>query len=322
MKIIAQMDEMLNINIATDSTFAILLAVQNYGCEIFYYLPKSLYFDLKTNSVKARTYRISLNKIMGNHCKILSEQVVDLTTFDAILIRQDPPFDINYITSTYILEKIKDKTLIINDPTNIRNHPEKIFINEFPNLITPTAITGDFEEVKNFIYEHQKIVMKPLYSCGGDGVVVLKYGDKNLSTMFEMMVSHYQAPVMLQKFIDEVAIGDKRILLLDGEPIGALLRVAKDGDNRCNLHLGGRANFAELTKRDLEICNQLSPKLKERGLFLVGIDIIGDYLTEINLTSPTCINEINQLNGSKIEDIIVEKIISKIQLNKKIKNFN
>ena len=322
MKIIAQMDEMLNINIATDSTFAILLAVQNYGCEIFYYLPKSLYFDLKTNSVKARTYRISLNKIMGNHCKILSEQVVDLTTFDAILIRQDPPFDINYITSTYILEKIKDKTLIINDPTNIRNHPEKIFINEFPNLITPTAITGDFEEVKNFIYEHQKIVMKPLYSCGGDGVVVLKYGDKNLATMFEMMVSHYQAPVMLQKFIDEVAIGDKRILLLDGEPIGALLRVAKDGDNRCNLHLGGRANFAELTKRDLEICNQLSPKLKERGLFLVGIDIIGDYLTEINLTSPTRINEINQLNGSKIEDIIVEKIISKIQLNKKIKNFN
>ena len=316
MKIIAQMDEMLNINIATDSTFAILLEAQNYGCEIFYYLPKNLYFDLKTNSVKARTYRISLNKIMGNHCKILSEQVVDLTTFDAILIRQDPPFDMNYITSTYILEKIKDKTLIINDPTNIRNHPEKIFINEFPDLITPTAITGDFEQVKNFVREYQKIVMKPLYSCGGDGVVVLNDGDKNLATMFEMMISHYRAPVMLQKFIDEVAIGDKRILLLDGEPIGALLRVAKDDDNRCNLHLGGMANFAELTKRDLEICNKLSPKLKERGLFLVGIDIIGDYLTEINLTSPTCINEINQLNGTKIENIIVEKIISKIKLNK------
>ncbi len=315
MKIIAQMDEMLNINITTDSTFAILLAAQNYGFEIFYYLPKNLYFDLKTSSVKARANKILLSKNIGNHCKILNEEFVDLTTFDAILIRQDPPFDMNYITSTYILEKIKDKTLIINDPTSIRNYPEKIFINEFPELITPTAITSNLNEVKEFIDEHKKIAMKPLYSCGGDGVAILERQDKNIDTIFEMMIKHYQAPLMLQKFIEEVEIGDKRILLLEGEPIGALLRVAKIGASRCNLHLGGSPHFTKLNERDLEICNKIAPTLKARGLFFVGIDIIGNYLTEINLTSPTCINEINHINSSNIENTIVEKIITKIKIN-------
>jgi len=312
MKIIAQMDEILTINIKTDSTFAILLEAQNRGHEIFYYLPSSLSCD--GNCLKANIHKIklqnkssaSIDDKIGSHVEVLTSRYQDLSEFDVILVRQDPPFDMNYITSTYLLEKIKDRVKIFNNPSEIRNCPEKIFVTEFVDLTPPTLITSDLEQIKEFREKHGEIVIKPLYGAGGDGVFYLKKDDKNISVLSDVMNRFYRSPIVVQKFISEVKNGDKRILLLNGEVLGAVSRVANNEEIRSNFHVGGKAKKAVLTDREKLIVARIAPELKKRGLIFVGIDVIGDYLTEINVTSPTGIHEINQMDGSKIETKIVE----------------
>jgi glutathione synthase len=312
MKLVAQMDEISSINIKTDSTFAILLEAQNRGHEIFYYLPSDLNLDLKSQKLSAKVRKISLKKEEKNHYKILEIGEKNLTDFDVILVRQDPPFDMNYITSTYLLETIKDQVLILNNPSEIRNCPEKIFISEFPDLIAPTLISRDLKKLEEFRQTHQNIILKPLYSAGGDGIALIKKDDIDFASIFEMMLKAYQTPVMAQKFLPEISKGDKRIILIDGVAVGGIARIAKSGDVRSNLHVGGTAQKIKLSKRDLEICEKIGPQLKKRGLFFVGIDVIGDYLTEINVTSPTCIPEINELDALKIEEMIVKEIEKKL----------
>jgi glutathione synthase len=304
MKIIAQMDEISSINIKTDSTFAILLEAQNQGHEIFYYLPENLTYDCK--NVKATIHKIKLQNKIGEHYEILTTSNENLTNFDIILIRQDPPFDINYITSTYLLEIIKDKVLIINNPSEIRNCPEKIFVTNFKEFIPPTIISSNIEEIKKFKEKHKDIIIKPLYGAGGEGVFYLQENDLNLNVITESALKLYKAPIIAQKFIKEVKNGDKRILLLNGEFLGAVTRVSGKEDIRSNFHAGGAARKSILSERDKEICQKIAPELKKRGLFFVGIDVIGDYLTEINVTSPTGIQEINHLNNCKIEREIIK----------------
>ena len=311
MKIVAQMDDIFSINIKTDTTFLMLQEAQGRGYEIFYYTPQSMFFDVKKQKIFAQISKIKLNN-SSHFCEILEKKYQNLTDFDVILVRQDPPFDMNYLTTTYFLEKIKDLVLIVNDPSNIRNCPEKLFVTNFPNLTPPTIISSNLEIIKEFHKEHKKIILKPLYSFGADGVILIDESSQNLASNFEMMQKLYQTPLIAQKFLVEISDGDKRIFLLDGEPIGAVARVAQKGEIRSNLHIGGSAQKAQLTNRDLEICREISPHLKKLNLLLVGIDVIGDYLTEINVTSPTCVPEINELNNQKLQTKILEAIERKL----------
>jgi glutathione synthase len=311
MKIVAQMDDIFSINIKTDTTFLMLQEAQNRGHEIFYYTPQSMFLDVKKQKICAQISKIKLNN-SSNFCDILEKKYQNLTDFDVILVRQDPPFDMNYLTTTYFLEKIKDLVLIVNDPSNIRNCPEKLFVTNFPNLTPPTIISSNLEIIKEFYKEHKKIILKPLYSFGADGVILIDETSQNLNSNFEMMQKLYKTPLIAQKFLEEIGNGDKRIFLLDGEPIGTVSRVAQKGEIRSNLHIGGIAQKAQLTNRDLEICREISPHLKKLNLLLVGIDVIGDYLTEINVTSPTCIPEINELNNQKLQTKILESIEKKL----------
>ena len=310
MKIVAQMDDIFSINIKTDTTFLILQEAQNRGHEIFYYTPETISLDVKKQKIFAQISKIKLNN-SSNFCEIIEKKEQNLAEFDVILVRQDPPFDMNYLTTTYFLEKIKDLVLIVNDPSNIRNCPEKLFVTNFPNLTPPTIISASLESIKNFHKEHKKIILKPLYSFGADGVVLIDETAQNLASNFEMMQKLYKTPLIAQKFLAEIKAGDKRIFLLDGEPIGAVARVAQDGEIRSNLHIGGSAQKSQLNARDLEICREISPHLKKLNLLLVGIDVIGEYLTEINVTSPTCIPEINELNNQKLQTKILEVIEKK-----------
>ena len=311
MKIVAQMDDIFSINIKTDTTLLMLQEAQIRGHEIFYYTPQSMFFDVKKQKIFAQISKIKLNN-SSHFCEILEKKYQNLTDFDVILVRQDPPFDMNYLTTTYFLEKIKDLVLIVNDPSNIRNCPEKLFVTNFPNLTPPTIISANLEIIKEFHKEHKKIILKPLYSFGADGVILIDESSQNLASNFEMMQKLYQTPLIAQKFLVEISDGDKRIFLLDGEPIGAVARVAQKGEIRSNLHIGGSAQKAQLTNRDFEICREISPHLKKLNLLLVGIDVIGDYLTEINVTSPTCIPEINELNNQKLQTKILDAIERKL----------
>jgi len=306
MKIISQMDEISSININTDSTFAILLEAQNRNHEIYYYHPRDLY--LESGKVSAYVHKIKLQNKIGDHFKILESKNFDLSKADIILFRQDPPFDIHYISSTYILEKIKDQVLIINNPTEIRNCPEKIFVTDFAKFTPPTIITSNLQQFINFKEKFGDVIIKPLYGGGGEGILHLKPEDKNLPVIFDMMINLYKAPFIAQKYLPEVKNGDKRILLLNGDQIGAVSRIAKEGETRSNFHAGGSAAKTTLTSREKEICKTIGPELKKRGLIFVGIDVIGDYLIEINVTSPTGIHEINRMNKSKIEKLILDYI--------------
>lgn len=308
MKIAAQMDEITAINFEADSTFAVLFALQERGHQIFYYLPHDLSFFSSSGKLSALVKEIRLQKKKGDHVKVLAAHTRDLTEFDVILFRQDPPFDMNYLTTSYLLEKIKDKVLIINNPTEIRNCPEKILVTDYPHLTPPTLLTKDLAVVREFQHTHKNIIIKPLYANGGEGVILIKENDPNLSSAFEMLSKFYHAPVVVQKFLPEVSAGDKRVILVNGKVAGAVNRVAKTGEVRSNLHIGGSAAATELTKREQAICAELGPELKKRGLFFVGIDLIGEMLTEINVTSPTGINEINRLNNVRVDLLIAEEI--------------
>ena len=306
------MDDIFSINKATDTTFLILLEAQKRGHDIFYYTPSTISFDVHQQNVAASICKIELNN-SSNFCQIIEQKNQNLTNFDVVLVRQDPPFDMNYLTTTYFLEKIKDRVLIVNNPSNIRNCPEKLFVTNFPNYTPPTVISNDINIIKEFQEKYKEIIIKPLYSYGAEGIILINKGGDNLSAVFEMMQKLYKTPIIAQKFLAEVKNGDKRIFLLDGEPIGAVGRFSAGTEIRCNLHIGGSAKKAELTARDLEICQALKPYLASLGLLLVGIDVIGEYLTEINVTSPTCIPEINLLNAVKLEEKILDKLEEKFK---------
>jgi glutathione synthase len=312
MKILFQMDDIFSINIATDSTYQIMLAGQNKNHEIFYYTPNLLQYQVHDQQLKAKISKVKIENDQKNYCKIIEESEKNLSDFDVILVRQDPPYNMNYLTSTYLLERLKNKVLILNNPQEIRNCPEKIFVSEFANLTPETLISCDISALKNFHHQYKKIILKPLYACGGEGVVLLEEASPNLDSIAQLMINNYQVPLIAQKFLEEIKFGDKRLILIDGEFVGGISRIAKQGEIRSNLHIGGKAQKLIPSDRDLEICKTISNQLKTRDLFFVGIDIIGDYLTEINVTSPTGIVEINRLNNINLGDIFITKLEEKL----------
>ena len=295
LKVAIQMDPVEGINIETDTTFFLMLEAQARGHGLWHFAPERL--SLEEGRVVARGRALNLRAVTGDHHSLGEFEARELSEFDVVLIRQDPPFDMAYITGTYFLERIHPRTLVVNNPTEIRNAPEKLLVTEFPGLQPPTLVSWDAEAIRDFRDRHQDIVLKPLYGGAGSGVVRLKPGDPNLDALLELHALIGREPVIAQKFIPAVSKGDKRILLVDGEPVGAINRVPAEGQVRSNMARGGRAEAVELTARDLEICTAIAPELKRRGLLFVGIDVIGDYLTEINVTSPTGAQQLKRFSG-------------------------
>jgi len=290
-----QMDPIERIDIAGDSTFALAIEAQARGHSLLYYGPRDLTF--RDGLVTARCRRLAVRNQKGDHFTLGDSSVQDLSQTDVVLMRQDPPFDMAYITATHILERIHPETLVVNDPFHVRNAPEKLFVTLFKDLMPPTLITSDPEEIRSFRAEHREIILKPLYGNGGAGVFRVKADDENLGAMLEMFTVFYREPVIVQRYVPEVRNGDKRILLVDGEFGGAINRVPAVGEARSNMHVGGRAEETTLTAREDFICKSIGPELKARGLIFAGIDVIGDYLTEINVTSPTGIQEVKRFGG-------------------------
>ncbi len=294
-----QMDPIEAIDIDSDSTFSLALEATARGHVLYHYLPRDI--SLSGGRVTARGRRLEVRSEAGNYFTLGEFEVLDLAAVDVVLMRQDPPFDMAYITATHILEQIHPGTLVVNDPAAVRNAPEKIFVTRFLDLMPPTLITSDAEAIKDFRKEHGDIIIKPLFGNGGVGVFHLKPDDDNLTALLEMFANIYREPLVAQAYVARVREGDKRIILVDGEAAGAVNRVPAPGEARANLHVGARAEKAELTARDKEICAVIGPALKERGLIFAGIDVIGGYLTEINVTSPTGIREIRRFGGPAIE---------------------
>jgi len=291
-----QMDPIDTINIDADSTFALALEAQVRGHALFHYLPQAL--TLRDGRLLARGRALEVFRRHGNHHRFGAFEELDLAGFDIVLMRQDPPFDMAYITATHLLELLpEDGPLVVNDPASVRNAPEKLFVLHFRELMPPTLLTLDVEEIRAFWQLHGEIVLKPLFGNGGAGVFHLRPGDDNLNSLLEMYALVHREPVMVQRYLPEVRQGDKRIILVEGEPVGAVLRVPPEGEARANLHVGGRAVKTGLTAREREICASIGPALREQGLVFVGIDVIGDWMTEINVTSPTGIQEIARLDG-------------------------
>ena len=291
-----QMDPIDTVNIDADSTFALALEAQERGHSLYHYLPESL--TLRSGRLYARARSLEVFRRYGNHHRFGATEQLDLDGVDIVLMRQDPPFDMAYITATHLLELLPpDGPLVVNNPAAVRNAPEKLFPLHFKELMPPTLLTLDAEAVREFWKEHGDIVLKPLFGNGGAGIIHLRPGDDNLNSLLEMYAQINREPVMVQRYLPEVRQGDKRIILVEGEPGGAVLRVPPEGEARANLHVGGSAVKTELTAREREICAAIGPRLREQGLVFVGIDVIGDYLTEINVTSPTGIQEIARLDG-------------------------
>lgn len=302
LQVAIQMDPIESINIDTDSSFMMALEAQARGHALFHYHPRDL--ALRGNKLYARVRPMRVQRERGNHHMMGAAEVIDLSTLDMVLMRQDPPFDMAYITATHMLEHIHPKTLVVNDPASVRNAPEKLFVTHFPELMPPTVITSSKDEVLAARAEWQDIIVKPLYGNGGSGVFHLKPGDENLGALLETFTQLYREPVIVQKYLPEIRQGDKRIILIDGRPAGAVSRIPQEGEARANFHAGGAAGKTVLTRREEEICEAIGPTLRAQGLLFVGIDVIGDYLTEINVTSPTGIQEINRLNGSALESVL------------------
>ncbi len=291
-----QMDPIDTINSDADSTFALALEAQARGHALHHYLPQAL--TLRDGRLYARGRPLEVFRRQGNHHHFGAVEELDLARFDIVLMRQDPPFDMAYITATHLLELLPEEgPLVVNDPAAVRNAPEKLFVLHFKELMPPTLLTLDRDEILAFWQEHGEIVLKPLFGNGGAGVFHLRPGDDNLGSLLEMYASVYREPVMVQRYLPEVRQGDKRIILVEGEPVGAVNRVPPAGEARANLHVGGRAQKTAVTPREREICAAIGPSLREQGLVFVGIDVIGDYMTEINVTSPTGIQEIARLDG-------------------------
>ncbi len=298
LRVAVQMDHISSINIAGDSAFALMLEAQKRGHRLYHYTPDRL--AMTGNTVTARLEPVEVRDEPGNHFTLGEGVRTDMSEMDVILMRQDPPFDLAYIAATHMLDKIHPKTLVVNDPTHVRNAPEKLFVTEFSDLMPPTLITRDRDEIDAFRAEHGEIVMKPLFGHGGAAVFRITQDDLNYGSLYDFFAVTFREPWVIQKFLPNVRHGDKRILLVDGEFAGAVNRVPAEGDLRSNMVRGGAPKESDLTDREREICARLGPALKERGLLLVGIDVIDGWLTEINVTAPTGIRAVARLGGADI----------------------
>ena len=309
MKIAFQMDPIGPINIDADSSFRLAEEAQARGHELFYYTPDQLAWQ--EGRLTARGWPLTVRREKGNHFTLGDLAEVNLADFDVIWLRQDPPFDMHYITTTHLLDRVHPDTLVVNDPFWVRNYPEKLLVLEFPDLTPPTTVARDLETIKAFKAKHKDVILKPLYGNGGAGVFRLDENDRNLSSLHELFTGFSREPLIVQKFLPAVSKGDKRVILVNGEPVGAINRIPAKGETRSNMHVGGRPEKVGLTDRDLEICARIGPLLREKGQVFVGIDVIGDWLTEINVTSPTGIQELERFDGVNIAEKIWEVIESK-----------
>jgi glutathione synthase len=301
-----QMDPVETINVEADSTFVLALEAQARGHRLYHYLPRHL--SLIDGRVVAKARRLQVRRAAQRPAELGDFETLDLAKMDVILMRQDPPFDMAYITATHVLEHISGKVLVVNDPASVRNAPEKLFATHFAGLMPPTLVSSDRDAIIAFRKRHRDIILKPLFGNGGAGVFRVKAGDENFNALLENFAVLYREPIVVQRYLPEVRKGDKRIILVEGEPVGAVLRVPAKGEARANLHVGGKAVKAKISRREREICAAIGPILKDKGLVFVGIDVIGDYLTEINVTSPTGIQEINRLDGTALEKLVWDAI--------------
>ncbi len=309
-KIAFQMDPIETVSIDGDSTFHLALEAQSRGYEIYYHTPDKLLFE--NGKVFAKGQKMVLRRELGNHVDLGELEHLDLHAFDVVWLRQDPPFDMGYITTTHLLDFLKSDTLVVNDPFWVRNYPEKLLMLQFPDLIPPTTIARDLDTLKTFRAIHGDVIVKPLYGNGGAGVFRLTPEDRNIASLHELFTSINSEPLIIQKFLPDVSNGDKRVILVDGDAVGAINRVPAAGETRSNMHVGGRPEKVGLTARDLEICAAIGPLLREKGQVFVGIDVIGDYLTEINVTSPTGLQELQRFNSTNVAGLLWDAIEAKL----------
>jgi len=306
LKVAIQMDPIAPIDIDADSTFRIAEEAQARGHRLFYYTPDQLSY--REGRIMARGWPLEVRRRKGDHFTLGDEQDIDLADWDVVWLRQDPPFDMGYITTTHLLDMIHPGTLVVNDPFWVRNYPEKLLVLQFPDLTPPTMIARDLATLRDFKHAHGDIILKPLYGNGGAGVFRLDPNDRNLASLHELFAGMNREPLIAQKFLPAVEKGDKRIILVDGEPVGAINRVPAAGETRSNMHVGGRPEKIGLSDRDREICAAIGPLLREKGQVFVGIDVIGEWLTEINVTSPTGIQELERFDGVNVAAKIWEAI--------------
>jgi glutathione synthase len=306
LSIAIQMDPIDGIDINADSSFRIAEEAQSRGHSLFYYTPDKLAYE--EGRVTASGWPLEVRRKEGDHFEIGELTKIDLADFDVVWLRQDPPFDMGYITTTHILDRIHPETMVVNDPFWVRNYPEKLLVLDFPDLTPPTTIARDIDTLKAFKEKHKDIILKPLYGNGGAGVFRLGPDDRNLNSLHELFCGINNEPLIAQKFLPDVSRGDKRVILVDGEPIGAINRVPAKGETRSNMHVGGRPEKVAMDERDLEICATIGPLLREKGQIFVGIDVIGGYLTEINVTSPTGIQELERFDGINVAGAIWDAI--------------
>ncbi len=310
LKVAVQSDAIELFNIEGDSTFALMLEAQQRRHSLFYYQTHTLAYE--HGVLTGFGQNVKVHDVKGEHFTAGEAHRIDLSTQQVLHMRQDPPFDMGYITATHLLDLIHPKTLVVNDPTEVRNAPEKLFILKFRDFMPETLITRDVGEINKFRKEHGDVILKPLYGNGGAGVFRTSAHDQNFSSLMELFATAYREPYIAQKYLPEVRKGDKRIILVDGKVAGAINRVPAAHDNRSNMHVGGRAEPATLTKREHEICEAIGPELKKRGLIFTGIDVIGDYMTEINVTSPTGIRQVKRFGGADIAALIWDAIEARL----------
>ena len=310
LKIACQMDPIARTDIRGDSTFALLLEAQRRGHALFYYTPDALTW--REGALTATGHDLSVRDTAGDFFTLGPVHLENLGSQHVVLLRQDPPFDMAYITSTHLLEHVHPKTLVVNDPAEVRNAPEKLYVLEFSDLMPPTMVTRNPDDVAAFRRDYKDIIVKPLFGNGGAGVFRITWDDTNLAALVEMFHTAFREPFMVQQYRPEVRAGDKRIILVDGEVAGAINRVPAPNETRSNMHVGGRPEPTTLTNREHEICARLGPELKRRGLIFVGIDVIGGYLTEINVTSPTGIRQVKAFGGADIAALIWDAIEAKV----------
>ena len=301
-----QMDPIAAVDIDADSSFRIALEAQARGHDLFVYTPDKLIF--REGRVQALARGVTLQRVRGAHVSFTEETLIDLATLDVVWLRQDPPFDMGYITTTHLLDMIHPGTLVVNDPFWVRNYPEKLLVLQFPDLTPPTMIARDLASIREFKAAHGDVILKPLYGNGGAGVFRLDPNDRNLASLHELFTGMNREPLIVQKYLPAVSQGDKRIILVDGVAIGAINRVPALGETRSNMHVGGRPEKVGLSARDREICAAIGPLLREKGQIFVGIDVIGDYLTEINVTSPTGLQELERFDGTNGAALIWDAI--------------
>ncbi|QQS14389.1 MAG: glutathione synthase [Rhodospirillales bacterium] len=306
LRVAFQMDHVSTVDIDGDSTFALALEAQKRGHAMFHYTPADLYF--LDGRVRARVQPTTVRRVKGDHYALGAPEDLDLADVHVVWPRQDPPFDMAYLTTTHLLERIHPATLVVNDPAEVRNAPEKLFVTTFEGVMPPTLITSDAARIRGFRDVHKDIIIKPLYGNGGAGVFRVRPDDENLASLLEMFTKASREPLIAQRYVPEVRKGDKRIILIDGEAAGVVNRIPAEGEARSNMHVGGRAVKSTLTARDRWICDAIGPELRRRGMIFVGIDVIGDYLTEINVTSPTGLQQIDRFDGVNLEGRIWDAV--------------